>query len=293
MFDHIINKAIWCTNVMQFLPHINHVDLQQAYSSWVNKRRGYNALYSAVTLRAMLESRTENFPTLPSTGGVLLTFHFGPYRMLARQLLASGRKVALLASAKVLSREERWYRSELAAAGMPLENFRCIDASRSMALRSILSAVQSQYWVIHFLDADESSGTSSLHRAKISLFSGMVYWRTNIFKLLARFHLPAAVGCVSSRSPYKPVITSLPKCDQQTEEQFEQDILSVISDVFTNLIASDWTAWENWILLHRYQPVLARPQAIEQGRPIIAMPIMVQDKRYLLDVSNGQFFEIR
>jgi hypothetical protein len=149
-----LHRLMWLANVKQFFADKPAAQLWDNYTTWLKNREVFQQLYRQFPLNALTELDLRNIGLL-SHGAILITFHYGPYRLLPKILLRLGYKLTLLASAGILKREADYYGAELQGADMHAENFECIDANKPSALKRILSAVNNGRLVIAFLDANE------------------------------------------------------------------------------------------------------------------------------------------
>jgi len=284
----VISKALWYANVLQHKPTLKPEELEQGYMQWRNQREEFAALSHESSL-INLKKQSIYYPEL-DTPGILISFHFGPYRLLPRLLIAAGHQVALIASSDVIQRERAWYDKELLTAEIDRNTLSCIDASNPSSLRSILNAVlKEKRSVIVFIDADEGSGEGAYH--KTQLFNGFVYWRTNIFKLAERFNIQIRTAYMDVESfPWK----GIPKIifGKAVNGKYAKSLETVSTD-FQRMITGNWTAWENWCLLHRYDKSISTKKELELVKPIWVMPCIYGGKKYFLDILNRQFFELR
>lgn len=92
-----LKRLLWLSNVYQFFPDRSISDLQQGYQRWLHQKQQFKAQYRQINLdQLQQESSIHDFDA-----GILLTFHYGPYRLLPRYLLAMGYQVTLLLSTDV------------------------------------------------------------------------------------------------------------------------------------------------------------------------------------------------
>jgi len=205
-------------------------------------------------------------------------------------MLCAGHRVALLASTTIIEREKAWYSSELSSTTLSEDVFSCIDASNPNSLRRILNAVLNENrTVLVFLDADEGEGEKTYE--KVRLFEGTLYWRTNLFKLAKRFNIGIRTGHVEIGSPEdlaEPRIVFGKSGYGNTVGSLES-----VSEDFQRIMDGNWTAWENWSLLHRYDKRKPQKCKLDSVEPLCVMPCIYHGRKYFLDISNRQFFEIR
>ncbi len=55
----------------------------------------------------------------------------------------------------------------------------------------------------------------------------------------------------------------------------------------------EWTAWENWPLIHFYQPELWETGVVLKNKPTWIMPIWLGQRAFFFDAKNRQFFELK
>lgn len=297
-----LKRLLWLGNVYPFFPERPVSDLQQGYQRWLKHKQQFKAAYSRITL-AQLQQDLNNQMTGAIDAGMILTFHYGPYRLLPRYLLARGYEVTLLLSTDVLERESEQYRKELDAAGMCPDRLECLDAHDPLVLRKICRAAARQRVVLVFLDANESlakhADQDQEAKVRIDFAAHYFYWRINILKIAQRFGISVAVTHMERkgnddlqswhmREPQQVLIP---------EDQHRPDAISracaVLQQTFQAMIEQDWTAWENWTLLHRYMPAKA-PEIATANDALGSwfIPFTWRDKAYLFDLSTKGFYEL-
>jgi len=285
---NVVDKALWYANVLQHKSTMKPEKLEQSYKQWQNQRAEFATLSHDFSLEYLKKQPLLNYPQMDKPG-LLITFHFGPYRLLPRLLITAGHKVALVASSNIIQREHAWYNKEIQRSDMDNDTLTCIDASNPNCLRSILNALlKEKRSVILFIDADEGLGEGDYN--KIQLFQGFVYWRTNIFKLAERFNIQIRTAYVDvESSPLK----TIPKIifGKAVKGKYGESLETVSADF--HRIMRNWTAWENWCLLHKYDKSVSATKALDLSKPIWMMPCIFGGKRYFLDILNRQFFELR
>lgn len=298
MDKKILGKALWYANVYQYLSDRTPKELESGYTQWSAHRRAYAALYDHVNLTQLIAAQGGSSLTLPDRG-MLFTFHYGPYRLLPRLLVAHGLRIALLASAAIVEREQAQYRKELMQAQLPPDQLTCIPADDPMVLRRILTAIRDEgRLVLVFVDANEGLVSNQDTRAsglEIPFGASHFRWRTNLLRLADRFDLPiATVYLQEDESKGDWHIHASYALDPATEGDrsfFVARAYQMLILTFQRIMARDWTAWENWSLLHAYGK--ERPaRALRQGVANWMIPLTVHSKPYLFDVANSRFFAI-
>lgn len=292
-----LHRLMWLANVKQFFEDKPAAQLWSNYTTWLKNREGFQQLYSRFPLTALIDLNVTNMSQLVH-GGILITFHYGPYRLLPKILMGQGYKLTLLASADILKREAEYYGAELQVAGIPTEHFECIDANKPSALKRILSAVNMERLVIAFLDANEGQQNHHDQGARVAVpFSDhFFYWRTNILKLAARFHIP--VYCSYMEQQYTdlqwavhPLVAVMLDYTNAREESLMQ-AFSILQQTFQQMMKQGWIYWENWAFIHLYNGQLTPDKKGVKARGSWMVPLLYQQKKYLFDINNRQFFRI-
>lgn len=293
-----LQRLMWMANVQAFYPDKMAAELQTGYQRWQGHRQTFQQLY-AEQWPETKELVVDKLQTLHP--GILFTFHFGPYRLLPRLLVAAGFRVTLLVSATVLEREEESYRQLLSRMGLPTEHFECIDAGDPMVLRRLLHAVAMDRIVLVFLDANESSvkmqEKERAGRLRVPFGGSYLYWRSNLLKLAHRYDLPVQAihlkpdGKRTSRSWQLAEPKLILNRGSKTPEALLEALTS-LQQTFQEMIELDWTAWENWVLIHHYLETGSKnPQALTREGGWM-LPFSFTDKVYLFDLLNKRFYEI-
>ncbi|MBE8719783.1 lysophospholipid acyltransferase family protein [Sphingobacterium pedocola] len=292
-------RALWYANVLQHFPDKSILELQDGFEIWMANKKEYADLYNKCTVADLCKQPAVSLNT---GSGIWLTFHFGPYRLLPRILIASGYKVTLLASARIIAREQQWYEEEMGRARLRTDVFDCIVADNNMVLKQVLTHVkQRNRWVLIYLDADEGLQQDAVKLdgslLKVPLHKGHVYWRTNILKLAERFKITVAIGHLTkSEIDDKWRIDgphSIGHEDSTCCDAYHVRCSTQLVQTFQQMIKNNWLAWENWALLHRYQKEKIAPVPLELKQPVLMMPMLLRGKPFFFDMRGQQFFEIK
>nr|WP_315395917.1 hypothetical protein [uncultured Sphingobacterium sp.] len=297
-----LKRLLWLGNVHSFFPDRSAMDLQQGYNQWLDHKQAFQKLYVKMDLARLTED-LDGAPHVDLKEGIMLTFHYGPYRLVPRYLLAMGYKVTLLVSADVLLREETAYRQELGIMGLSNDYFECLDAQNPMVLRKLCQAVEAKRMVVVFLDAHETlaNNADKDREAKLRIAFGAhyFYWRTNMLILAQRLGMSVSVAHMEVRQHGERQSWQMrtPQIVLSTTEKNRQDALlkafEVLQQTFQAMIAGDWTAWENWTLLHRYTVVKKQNRAAGiNSTGSWLMPFTLGHKAYLFDIATKGFFEV-
>ncbi|MGJ1215335.1 hypothetical protein [Sphingobacterium multivorum] len=292
-----LHRLMWLANVRQFFADKPAAQLWSNYTTWLKNREGFQQLYSQFSLNELTDLDFRDIERL-SHGAVLITFHYGPYRLLPKILLRLGYKLTLLASAEILKREADYYGEELQGAGIHADHFESIDANNASALKRILSAVSNGRLVIVFLDANEGQRHDYDQRGRLAVpFSDhFFYWRTNILKLAARFKIPLYstymvqqnTGLQWSVHPFVPVMLN----GSHAREERLMQAFSILQQTFQQMMNQGWIYWENWAFIHLYNGHLAVGNKGIKAQGSWMVPLLYQQKKYLFDINNRQFFRV-
>jgi len=294
-----LHRLMWLANVQQFFSDKAPTQLWNDYSTWLNNRNLFQQLYQRYPLNELYDidfsSRDQQL-----SQGILITFHFGPYRLLPKILVRCGYKITLLAATNILKREAEYYSRELREAGLPSEMLECIDANHPYALRKILSAVNEKRLILVFLDANEGQQPNDANhddRLPVPFAAHYFLWRINILKLAARFKIPLYCSYMQpSRElipwtvrPFESIMTN----DEHTAEDAMMRAFSRLQLVFQQMMKQGWIYWENWAFIHQYHTALADGNMGITAAGSWLLPLEYQQEKYLFDIKNRQFFKIK
>lgn len=296
-----LQRLLWMANVQGFYPDKSLVELEAGYQQWSLHREQfaqyYQKCYQQKNIDEWLSSRLNRL-----TNGILFTFHFGPYRLLPRYLVAAGYRITLLVSAAVLERERTQYARDLRAMGLQADRLECLNASDTLVLRKMLHAITSGRIILVFLDANESvvrdEGKEQQGRVRVAFGNSYFYWRINLIKLAIRFGLPVQVIHLLPMSqqgkrtwqmtePLDVLTSGSNKCPMSLLNAFAK-----LQHVFQLMMKQDWTAWENWGLMHHYRAFDERVKIDTRCHGSLMIPFSFADKGYLFDLSRKLFYEI-
>lgn len=293
-----LHRLLWLANVQQFFPDKAPEQLWKDYTSWLKNRNQFQRLYKRYPLHQL-----PDFGPLPMdiqpAGSILISFHYGPYRLLPKFLVKCGYQITLLAAASILEREAEYYDAELRNAGLSSEMLQCIDANNSYSLRKILSAVKEKRLVLVFMDANEGQRIdhSDSNKLPVPFAAHYFCWRTNILKLATRFRIP--VYCTYMERckeeipwavhPFVPILTD-------TKQPTAAEMMHAFSGLqlsFQQMMNQGWIYWENWAFIHQYNGDKANTSRGIAASGSWVLPLEYQQQKYLFDIRNRQFFQIK
>lgn len=292
---------LWMANVQGFYPDKPAVELEAGYQRWQRHRQEFAQLDKDFSIADIPHgSLDQGLSSL--TGGILFTFHYGPYRLVPRHLVAAGYSLTIVVSAAVLHRERKHYARDLAGMGLPADRLECLDANDPMVLRKMLQAISNNRLILVFLDANESVGSDAgkeqQGRLRVSFGGSYFYWRSNLLKLAHRFGLVVyAIHLIPQLQDGKQIwrlcdlITVLSTVDNNNPMALLNAFVR-LQDVFQTMMGRDWTAWENWGLMHHYRGFDQRAGIDTRRKGSYMVPFSFADKGYLFDLSRKLFYEI-
>lgn len=300
MTNKRLTKPFWFANVWSFFPDFTVEDLEVNFLKWRANQAAFQQMTQTKTLSELLDP--EVLTDLPGDlAGIYIALHYGPYRLLPRYLLAAGYRIAVLASPQVIQREQVHTLADVKANNLPADALTYIDASRKTVMKNILSALQEQRVVLVYIDADEGAQRCTAKNQntllKINLLHGHLYFRANIALLAFRYGLPLAFLIMekNSRSGRWQLTCSnnIKTGRKETVQNYLKRFKSKLTVILSAMMERDWTAWENWPMLHLYQPELKRADAEGIEGLIWGMPVCFQQRRFIFDLKGRQFFEIQ
>ncbi|MFD2557081.1 hypothetical protein [Sphingobacterium tabacisoli] len=294
-----LHRLMWITNVKQFFPDKSPEEYWDSYQQWNRNRTDYAALYRYFDLLRLRSERPDS-PAGLFQNGILISFHYGPYRLLPRYLIALGIRLSILASADVIARERDWYVNELQKANIPTDTLEFLDAGAAMVFRKIIQANASGRLVLVYLDANEgqlnAQYAQSVDKIKIPFGAHHFYWRSNLLKFALRLGINVGVGYLkmdaNGQNWQIDRITSL--WDSRTTDDKWKAVhaLETLQCTFQQMIRQDWRAWENWAYIHVYNDDEQPAPAALSAKGSWFVPFSIRDKGYLYDIESRQFFEV-
>lgn len=296
-----LQRLLWMANVQGFYPDKPAVELEAGYQRWQDHRQRFAQLDLDFTAENVL-LKLPKLELASLSGSIVFTFHYGPYRLLPRYLVAAGYQLTIVVSAAVLNKERRRYARDLSAMGLPADRLECLEATNALVIRKMLQAIARNRLILVFLDANESVGTAERKeeqgRLRISFGASYFYWRSNLLKLAHRYGLPVNAIHLSSKlhqaSPTWQVedpLTVLAPADKNNPMALVQ-AFTKLQEYFQAMMKQDWTAWENWALMHHYKRFEERNGLEARNKGGWMIPFSFADKGYLFDLSRKLFYEI-
>ena len=296
-----LQRLLWMANVQGFYPDKSAVELENGYQQWKDHRQIFDQLdrdYSPENIRL----GSFNHELVSLSAGIVFTFHYGPYRLLPRYLAAAGYRLTIVVSSAVLNRERMRYARDLATMGAPADSLECLEASDTMVIRKMLQAISLNRLILVFLDANESVGTNESKeeqgRLRVSFGGSYFYWRSNLLKLAHRFGLPVFAIYLSPKLHHtEPAwqmgnpINILTSADKNNPMAI-LNAFTKLQEIFQKMMHNDWTAWENWGLMHHYKGFDDRTGSGTKCKGSWMIPFSFSDKGYLFDLSRKIFYEI-
>lgn len=300
MDENHLTKPFWFANVWTFFPELGIDELEINYLQWRALQRTFAQMAQPCLLKQVLDRAT--LETIPrEIAGICLTFHHGPYRLLPRYLMAAGYKITILLSPKIIGRESRSAHNDLLMNNLPQDTLQYIDTSRPTAFKNMISAVQERRIVLLYLDADEGLRRISAlnHQAliKVPIRKGELYFHSNSARFAHKFGIPVSFMWMERDNKdgrWKIAITNkLAHRKNESVSGYLKRFKMKLATALKRIMGQNWTAWENWPLLHLYQPDLTIAADKEINEPIWMMPIAIEQGQFFFDVKNRRFFEIK
>ncbi|WP_312742866.1 hypothetical protein [Sphingobacterium multivorum] len=300
MNNNQLTKSFWFANVWNFFPEFTVEDLEINYLKWSAYRKSFAKILQYAQLDQMLDPAClEILPT--NLTGIVISFHYGPYRLIPHYLLATGYKISVLASSKIIQKERDAMQELLQLNELQQERLRYIDASRRTVLKNILSDLNENRLILVYLDADEginrlaAKGKQSLFKAPVA--AGKLYFHASIAQLAFRFHIPLSFLLMEKNEHngrWKLALSKKLKCKRAEQsavfmKRFERTLNSTIN----RIVMKEWTAWENWPLIHFYQPDLAQARIAWRNTPTWMIPICIQQRVFLFDIKSWRYYELK
>lgn len=290
---------MWITNVKQFFPDKSVEEYWDGYQQWHRNRAHYAELYRHFDLLRLRIQRPDS-PAGLFHNGILISFHYGPYRLLPRYLITLGIKLSILASSDVIVRERNWYADELQKADIPMDSLEFLDASSSMVFRKIIQANAAGRLVLVYLDANEGQMNTqyaqSVDKIKIPFGAHHFYWRSNLLKFALRLGINVGVGYLKKESDGQnwQVGEIISLWDNRSRDLDWKAVhaLEGLQCTFQQMIRQDWKAWENWAYIHMYNDDDPPVPAALPAKGSWFVPFSIRDKGYLYDIESRQFFEV-
>lgn len=289
--------VMWYAAVQRHFPDKSLEELLQGYGRWKQQKADFAQYAGRLTIKMLSEACV--LPAELPKQGILLSFHYGPYRLLPKILLAAGYKVALLASAKVLEREKSGYSRQLEQEGWEPQAMRCLDADDPTIFKKMLRAIQQEgRIVLVYLDADEGYAHKDEEIAenyiKLQLGEAPLYWRCNLLKLAYRFRIP--IGITAMDEWEKERCSCKTRLLQTGGYSHEHDFIEAakweLQQMLLWMMERDWTAWENWTLLHRYQKMKNVQTGLPVAVPTTMIPIYINKRPFLFHPATVQFLQV-
>lgn len=300
MNNNQLTKSFWFANVWSFFSEFTVEDLEINYLKWNAYRQSFAKMQQSARLDQMLDPAC--FEMLPTDlTGIVISFHFGPYRLIPRYLLAAGYKISVLASPKIIKKEREEVQGLLRLNELEQDSLQYIDASRRTVLKNILSALNEKRLVLVYLDADEgvnrlaAKGLRGL--LKVPVMDGKLYFHPSIPQLAFRFHIPVSFLLMEkneSNGRWNLALSKRLSCKRGEQPVgFMKRFKTKLNTTINRIVMKDWTAWENWPLLHFYHPDLEETKVVPQNTLTWVMPIWVGQRPFFFDVKNRQYFELK
>ncbi|MGE8290285.1 MAG: hypothetical protein ACN6ON_01355 [Sphingobacterium sp.] len=295
-----LTKPFWFANVWTFFPDLGIDDLEIYYLQWRALQGSFARMTQSGLLPRILDQEAlEKIPK--NLTGICIAFHYGPYRLLPRYLIAAGYKIAIAASPKVISRESCSAYDDLLINNLPKDTLQYIDAARPTVLKNIISAVNERRIVLLYLDADEGVRhiSSKNHQAlmKVPILRKELYFHSNSAQFAYKFGIPVSFMWMdqdSSDGRWKVTVTeSLAFRKNELRSGYLKRFKMRLALILKRIMGQNWMAWENWPMLHLYQPDLASASDKATNGPAWMMPICMQQRQFFFDVKNKRFFEIK
>lgn len=300
MNNNQLTKPFWFANVWNFFPEFTVEDLELNYLRWSAYRQSFAKMLHPVQLDQMLDARClERLPT--DLTGIVISFHYGPYRLIPRYLLAAGYKITVLASPNIIKEEQKETEQLLQYNNLEADSLRYIDASRRTVLKNVLSDLNEKRLVLVYLDADEGINRLAAKEPrallKVPVAASRLYFHASITQFAFRFQLPLSFLLMEknvNNGLWNLASSKRLRCKRGEQPNgFMKRFKGQLNKVITGIVMKDWTAWENWPLIHIYHPDVEDRTVVLQDTLRCVMPIYVHERAFFFDVKDREFFELK
>ena len=87
--------------------------------------------------------------------------------------------------------------------------------------------------------------------------------------------------------------SSFPKTNgSHAREERLMQAFSILQQTFQQMMKQGWIYWENWAFIHLYNGHLAVGNKGIKAQGSWMVPLLYQQKKYLFDINNRQFFRV-
>lgn len=197
-----LDFLVAAANCRQFTPSVPWSDYHKLYLDvQINRRKAaWDQLVDSDQLRfADAGTLWGALASLRSQAGLILTFHYGSFRVLPRILCDMGFKVALLMSKDVRARQEQSLLKQARelSAGAAVE---FIDAEDPLCFKNMIRLQREGYHIVVYMDGN--TGTQlEVDRAKavrVSFLGAGLWLRKGLAVLSCRLGWPVHIVCPST-----------------------------------------------------------------------------------------------
>lgn len=301
MNNNQFTKSFWFANVWSFFSEFTVEDLEVNYLKWRAYRQSFAKMHHhPAQLNETLDPVClEMLPT--DLTGIIISFHYGPYRLIPRYLLAAGYKISVLASPSIIQKERKETEHLLKFNNLEADSLRYIDASRRTVLKNIVSDLNEKRLVLVYLDADEGVDRLAAKKArsllKVPVAASQLYFHVSIVQLAFRFHIPLSFLLMEKNGTngrWRLALSKKLGCKRgEQPDEFMKRFKRKLNTTVDRIVMKEWTAWENWPLIHFYHPDLAQAQVASRNTSAWMMPICTQQRAFLFDAKNRIYYELK
>lgn len=251
-------KARISSNLFHLLPHID-----VAKHSSLTKDIYYNQQLASLDLSfwrdllPLLVAGDNSMERIRNTQGVICSYHYGSYRLLAPYLIQQGIKISILIDYRVDSAQGDLFRTVLddccELSGRSAGFYRMRNTSDPNLLRTLLRDVKDGYSVLVYVDgnigtAGKAKKTSkNQHLVDVSFLGAKLFSRTGfatIAYLSGHPILPVALsreGEKNSFHGYAPI-----HADGDSRDTFCQRACANIWGILADRLMTEPEQWESW-----------------------------------------------
>lgn len=250
--DFLINAA----NISQFLPRMAWQDYRRLYRDvQVNRRKAaWDQLADDRQLRLADTGRIEDCMTsIKQEPGLIVTFHYGSFRLLPRMLVDRGFKVALLIAKGIRESQESQLLEQTVQLGSG-GTLEFIDAEDPYCFKTMIRMQQDGFHILAYLDGNAGTQPEvDIDRSiRIPFLGSVLLLRKGLAALCYRMQWPVCIVCPCTvwNEAIDFYVENLLAPDACSIATYTKLFYSRAFAVLERAVRRDAGGWEGWLYPH-------------------------------------------
>ncbi|WP_437922411.1 hypothetical protein [Sphingobacterium sp. LRF_L2] len=246
-----IQFALFAANMTRLFPAIEIsaydricADLRRT----INKTIRQQDLDEMALSSSFFDDHAQFFKTLQNRPGMICTFHYGAYRLLARLLCAAGLKISLVMSKKIMEEQAYIMRWQFEKFGY-VDRLEFIEAGSPHGLLKMVRAIRDGRQILIYIDGNDGVEKKNFEASatKVDFMGNQLYVRPAIASISYKLNIPLyPVLCVNTEQDQVDleIGETMAPTDAVTKENYIEHVFQQLYEFLEDRMQDERNQWE-------------------------------------------------